>query len=96
MDFKFDLARFINFRDQEALDRVRAIKKEDYTKHPNPDFKIKIIESKDQFYIEFALDLVTRIRTALEEGRDFVGILPVGPVPQYEIAARIINEFQIP
>lgn len=96
MDFKFDLARFISFRDQEALERVRAIKKEDYTKHPNPDFKIQVIEDKEQFYIEFALDLVTRIRTALEENRKFVGILPVGPVPQYEIAARIINEFRIP
>lgn len=96
MDFKFDLAKFIPFRDQEALERVRNIKKEDYTKHPNPDFKIQIIKSREQFYLEFALDLVTRIRTALEEGRKFVGILPVGPVPQYEIAARIINEFQIP
>jgi glucosamine-6-phosphate deaminase len=96
MEFKFDLAKFIPFRDQEALERVRNIKKEDYTKHPNPDFKIQIIESREKFYLEFALDLVTRIRTALEEGRNFVGILPVGPVPQYEIAARIINELEIP
>ena len=33
-----------------------------------------------------------RIRTARDEQRDFVAILPVGPMPQYEIAARLINE----
>ena len=33
-----------------------------------------------------------RIRAARDEQRDFVAILPVGPMPQYEIAARLINE----
>ena len=96
MEFKFDLAKFIPFRDQEAIARVRAIKKEDYCKHPNPDFKIKIYKTKEEFYLEFALDIVNRLKAALDENRKFVAIMPVGPVPQYEIAARIINEFRIP
>ena len=48
--------------------------------HPNPDFKIRTIGSTD--YHEFALDIVTRIVEASENGRKFVAILPVGPVPQ--------------
>lgn len=42
MSFKYDLAKFIAFRDEEACARVRAIKKEDITKHSNPDFKIDL------------------------------------------------------
>lgn len=96
MEWRFDLAKFIPFRDVEACARVRAIKKEDICKHPNPDFKIRIIEDRYQFYFEFALDIVTRIKQALEEGRKLVVIFPVGPVPQYPIAARLINEMRIP
>ena len=96
MEWRFDLAKFIPFRDVEACARVRAIKKEEICKHPNPDFKIRIIEDRYQFYFEFALDIVTRIKQALEEGRKLVAIFPVGPVPQYRIAARLINEMRIP
>ncbi|MGE5528206.1 MAG: hypothetical protein ACM3X6_03585 [Patescibacteria group bacterium] len=92
MRFDYDLAKFIPFRDREACARVRAIKKTEICRHPNPDFRIRIIEDKQVFYTEFALDIVTRIKRALEEGRRFVGIFPVGPMPQYAIAARIINE----
>ena len=95
MSFKYDLAKFIPFRDAEACARVRAIRKEDITKHPNPDFKIRVIEDAGQFYAAFATDIVRRIKEASEAGRKIVMILPVGPVPQYEIAIRMINEMRI-
>ena len=60
--------------------------------HPNPDFRIALVDEPGDFYTRFATDLVDRIRTARDEQRDFVAILPVGPMPQYEIAARLINE----
>ncbi len=89
--FEYDLARFIDFRDREVCDRVRAIDRAELTKHDNPDFRIRVVESASDFYREFAEDLVGRIRTARDEGRPFVAIVPVGPMPQYELAARIIN-----
>ncbi len=95
MSFKYDLAKFIAFRDEEACARVRAIKKEDITKHSNPDFKISVIEDKSQFYGAFATDIVRRIKEAGEAGEKIVMILPVGPVPQYDIAIRMINEMRI-
>lgn len=94
-EFTFDLAKFIPYRDREVCEKVRAIKREDITKHPNPQFKIRVIENADEFYFEFALDIVTRIRQALEEGKKLVLILPAGPIPQYGIAARLINELKI-
>lgn len=95
-EFRYSLAKFLPFQDALECERVRAIKKEDITSHPNPDFKIRVIEDRAEFYLEFALDIVRRIKQALDEGRQFVGIFPVGPMPQYPVAARLINEFGIP
>lgn len=94
--FEYGLAGFITFKDLEECRRVRAIPKEEITKHPNPDFKISVIEDPMEFYVAFAVDIVGRIRRALEEGRQFVGIFPVGPMPQYTIAARMINKARLP
>lgn len=91
MPFRYSLARFIPFRDEAACARVRAIRKKDFCNHPNPRFRIEIIEDRIQFYSRFAVDIVSRIKKAADEGRPCVLILPVGPVPQYRIAAEIIN-----
>ncbi len=96
MTFDYELAKFIPFRDVEACRRVRAIKREDITKHPNKDFKIRVIDDEGEFYHAIAIDLVERIQRARDEGRTFVGILPVGPMPQYGIAAAMINERELP
>jgi len=96
MAFTYALADFLDFKDAAACERVRRIKREDITKHPNPDFKIEIIDDPGEFYAAFATDIVMRIKQALDEGRRFVGIFPVGPMPQYPIAARMINALRIP
>ena len=94
-EFNYQLASFLPFRDKEVCERVRKIKKEDLPDHPNPNFKIRIIEDEYQFYLEFALDIVRRIKESLEAGRQLVAIFPVGPMPQYSIAARIINKMKL-
>jgi glucosamine-6-phosphate deaminase len=91
-EFDYSLAPFIDFRDKAACERVRRIPRERLTEHPNPDFRITIVDEPAEFYRRFAEDLVGRIRAARDEGRTFVAILPVGPTPQYEVAARLINE----
>jgi glucosamine-6-phosphate deaminase len=89
--FSPGLASFLPFRDREACERVRAIPRARLTEHPNPEFRIAIVDDPGEFYERFARDLVDRIRATRDEGRPFVAILPVGPMPQYEIAARMIN-----
>lgn len=94
-DIDFGLAKFIDFRDSRELARVRAISRKDITRHPNPDFHIRVEEDVAAFYSAFATDLVGRIETTRAEGRKCVLILPVGPVPQYMKAAEIINRRRI-
>jgi len=93
--FKYDLAKFLPFRDRAACEKVRAIRKEDITIHPNPDFKIRVVEDVHQLYTRFALDIVGRIAEKGDAGEPFVAIFPVGPMPQYPIAAQIINDLRI-
>ena len=89
--FKPDLSAFIPFRDAAACARVRKIKRAEITKHKNPKFKIRVIQDRPEFYGAFATDLVSRIWQAREEGKRFAAILPVGPVPQFAVAAGMIN-----
>jgi len=95
MAFMPALSKFIDFQDADECARVRAIKKEDITKHANPDFRIRVLEDLSEFYGAFAVDIVSRIVAARDESRECVLILPVGPVPQFAVAARIINELGI-
>ena len=89
--FSYDLAAFIPFRDRAACERVRAISRAAIGMHANPGFRIRVIENANDFYFAFALDLVERIHRAREAGRRFTAILPVGPTPQYALAAAMIN-----
>ncbi len=91
MTFDYSPSSFLPFRDAAAAKAAREITREEITQHPNPEFCIRIQDDRDAFYRDFAEDLVGRIRAARDEGRKFVAILPVGPVPQYEIAARMID-----
>jgi glucosamine-6-phosphate deaminase len=95
MTFDYDLAKFIPFRDFSACRRVRAISREQITEHRNPNFKIQVIESSAEFYFRFGLDIVARVEEARLANRKLVAIFPVGPMPQYEIAARVINRLRI-
>ena len=96
MTFTYDLAGFIDFRDREACERVRNITREEIAQHPNPDFKIQVIDEHSELFAALATDMVLEIKQALDEGRQFVCILPVGPVVQYPIAARMINAMRLP
>src|SRR5262245_18910119 len=91
MAFRYDLAQFIPFRDLAACGRVRAITRDEITRHSNPDFRVRVVDDPSEFYFQFAVDIVTRIRQAAAENRPFVGIFPVGPMPQYAYAAGMIN-----
>jgi glucosamine-6-phosphate deaminase len=91
-DFSAGLATVCTFRDEEACARARQIRRAEITVHPNPDFVIRVVDDTQSFYQQFAEDLVGRIAAAGAADQQFVAILPVGPVPQYEIAARMIND----
>ena len=76
MAFMPGLAAFADFQDPKECVRVRAIKRSQITKHPNKDFKIRVIDSTEEFYAAFAMDIVKRIVQARDERRKCVLILP--------------------
>ncbi|HOX36454.1 MAG TPA: hypothetical protein PL033_00580 [Candidatus Brocadiia bacterium] len=92
-EFNYSPSRYVPFRDTEALERVRRIKREDIEKHPNPDFRIRVMQASE---IEFVLvaDMFHRIKTAADAGQKCVLILP-NPVPSYRHVAYLINKFRV-
>ena len=94
--FHYDLAEFLPFHDAEACRRVRAIRREDVTKHPNANFRIRVIEDETAFRFGYVMDIVAGIKRALDEGRKrYVLILPA-PNPHYAFVAKMINDLNIP
>lgn len=94
--FEYEMSEYLPFRDMEACKKARAIKREDITKHPNKNFKIKVIENDTAFLMARVMDIVGGIKRSLDEGKDkYVIILPA-PDPNYALIAHAINELNIP
>jgi len=91
--FEFEPATFVPFRDREVVRRVRAIRRADITKHPNPDFRITVVRDQDIDFL-WVTDMFHRIYTAMEAGRKLVMIMP-NPWPMYARVAYLINKFRV-
>ena len=90
--FEFEPATFVPFRDKEAVARVRAIKREDIMRHPNPDYRIQIVKDAD-LEAKWIDDIVNRIKQSV--GDQLVMIMP-NPWPNYSKVAERINSERIP
>ncbi len=92
-EFDFNPSQRVPFRDKAILDRIRNIKREDITKHPNPRFKIKVVKDDMVEHI-FVTDMFHRIKSAADEGRKVVLITP-NPNHGYIKVAWLINKFRV-
>ncbi len=92
-EFTFKPADFVPFKDREVLEKIRNIKREDIEKHPNPDFKIRVIKDYQASAIHIA-DIVARIIEAGREGRPFSCIMG-NPNPDYVNLAHTLNRLKI-
>lgn len=91
--FSYTPAACVPFRDVDAIDRCRKIRRADIEKHPNPDFKIRVIPDADVEMI-WVTDIIRRIKEASEQNRKLVLILP-NPCPSYRHVARMVNELRL-
>ena len=92
-EFNFTPAPFVPFRDTQVIQRVRAIRREDIARHPNPDFKITVMDDSDiEFY--WLMDMFYRIKTAADADRPLVMIMP-NPWPMYRRIAYLINKYRV-
>lgn len=87
--FEFSPAECVPFRDKEAVARVRAITRENITKHPNPDLKIEVIPDAE-LQLRWLLHIYAQIKQARDENRPCVLITPQ-PWPGYKWVAEMIN-----
>ena len=92
-EFKYEISKWVPFKDRKVCERVRNIKKENIEKHPNPDFKIRIVKDSDFAFMR-VWDIFSRIKRASDEGKRLVLILPQ-PHPQYSKVAYLINKFKV-
>ncbi len=93
----FQPASFLAFKDMEVCKRVAKIKMGDLCNLPDgthPGFKAKIFPVKD-FHFQMALDMLVRIKKAAEEGKQFVGVFPTGPIFQYQLFADMANALNL-
>ncbi|HUX20376.1 MAG TPA: hypothetical protein VMW69_03990 [Spirochaetia bacterium] len=92
-DFDFQPSKWVPFKDKNVLNRVRAITREEITHHANPEFKIRIV-GDDMVEHIFVTDMFWRIKSARDEGRKVVLILP-NPNHGYIKLAHLINTFRV-
>jgi glucosamine-6-phosphate deaminase len=92
-EFRYAPSHHVPFRDVEAIARCRLIKRADIERHPNPDFRIRVVKDADLRFI-WITDIVRRLKEAAERGRGIVMILP-NPVPAYRQVAYLVNALRI-
>lgn len=91
--FDYSPSKWVPFRDKKIIENVRNIKREDITKHNNPEFKISVVPDADVEYL-LVTDIFSRIVRSMETGEKLVMILP-NPCPSYKYVARLINACKI-
>jgi len=90
--FDFNPAAWIPFRDKAVLERCRKIKREEMEKHPNPDFKIKIVQEVTSLFVA---DCFMRIKMSDDLDKKLVMIFP-NPWPSaYANVAEMCNRYRV-
>ncbi len=92
-EFTYEPSHHVPFRDKAAIARCRAITRQEIEKHPNPEFKIRVVPDADAEML-WVSDMFARLKHAAEAGQKIVMILP-NPAPSYRHVARLINAARI-
>ncbi|MGN6626754.1 MAG: hypothetical protein ACTHLN_09050 [Tepidisphaeraceae bacterium] len=93
MAFKFAPSACVPFSDKDVISRCRAVTRAEIDKHPNPDFKIRVVPDADVEFL-WITDMVRRIKAAADAGQRLVMIVP-NPCPTYRHVARLLNAMRV-
>lgn len=91
--FSYEPSACVPFADIDTVARCRAIKRSDIDKHPNPDFRIKVVPDEDFAHCWLG-DMFARIVESRDAGRPCVMLLP-NPWPGYRNLAWMINRMRV-
>lgn len=92
-DFQYSPSKWVPFQDKEMWEKIRGLKREDLTKHPNKDLDIKIIKDSEIEWM-YVMDMFRRIKAASDAGEKLVMILPQ-PWKMYRRVAELINLMKV-
>jgi len=91
--FTYGVSQFAPCRDRDACEKVRGIRRDDITTHPNPDVAIRVVRDEDIAAMRIE-DIFGRIKASDDEDKRLVMILPQ-PHPQYIKVAELINQHRV-
>jgi glucosamine-6-phosphate deaminase len=92
--FHYNASRFVPFREMKEIERCRAIRRADITRHANPDFRIHVLPG-DEIEFLWIADMYRRIQESDASDQPVVLILP-NPCPSvYRKVAFLINLFEV-
>lgn len=91
-EFRFEAAPSVPFKDQEVMERVRKISGKDLEKHPNPDFKIKVLLNPHPIFVA---DMFNRIKDSDKYNQKVVMVLPNPEPDTYGPVAELINLYKV-
>ena len=92
-EFSYSPSKWVPYKNIEIIEKVRKIKRDDLTKHKNPDFKISIVKDEMAEFI-WVSDMFYRVKNAADENEKLVLILP-NPAHTYKKVAYLINKFKV-
>lgn len=92
-EFTYSPSKWVPFRDEKVLDRVRRIKRKDITRHKNPELNIQVMPD-DMMEFIWIQDMFYRIKTAMDAGKTCVLIMP-NPAHTYIKLALLLNRFKV-
>ena len=92
--FSFKAADWVPYKDFDPamLERLRKMGAEDYEKHPNPDFRIKVLDNAG---VVTGADRFVHIKESDEQNKKFVMICGNPNPTTYMPLAELINAFRI-
>lgn len=92
--FRFSPSQLVPFRDVAAIERCRNITRAEIERHPNPDFRIRVVAG-DEIEFIWITDIFRRIKDSDDFDRPVVLILP-NPCPSlYRKVAHLVNSLSV-
>ncbi len=92
--FNYEPSLNVPFRDREAIERCRGIRRSDIERHANPNFRIRVVPDDDLVFLWLG-DMFARIQETAAAGKPCVFLLP-NPWLGYRHLARWINRTRTP
>jgi 6-phosphogluconolactonase/glucosamine-6-phosphate isomerase/deaminase len=92
--FRYSPSHHVPFRDVAAIERCRKIKRADIERHPNPNFRIRVLPA-DEIEFRWVADMFRRIKHSDDANQPVALLLP-NPCPAvYRKVAHMVNLFGV-